>query len=62
MTRTSRYDVANRVILLFPSVRTEADLIGSSSPTNLHKGGFLLVEASSWRCGAWLLVKLTSAK
>jgi hypothetical protein len=53
---------ANRVIILFTSVRTSADRIGSSSPRKFAEVSFSLVDASSWRCVAWLLVQLASTQ
>jgi hypothetical protein len=44
------------------SVRTSADRIGSSSPRQFAEVSFSLVEASSWRCVAWLLVPLASTQ
>jgi hypothetical protein len=51
-----------RVIILLISVQTLADRIGSSSPRTCADVSVSLVEASSWRCVAWLLVQLASTQ
>jgi hypothetical protein len=52
--------VANRVVILLTSVRTEADRVGSSSARTSSDVSVSLAEASSWRCVAWWLVPLAS--